>query len=197
MAVAVTVVCLIGAASWFLLQHPEWFERRPAAPAVTSRYSDTLTSYIFYEPDYSRDVTKVEEYMELDRYIHIQRGAENFAVTDGDCASWGEDIEFFGRYFAAAIAGDAETYNSLFTEAYYRTNEPYERFAPQMIYGITLEKQSETDSSYVYDVTYAIYRNDGTLRNDVGSDAFRTLIFTLKRENGALRIDSVDFYRVG
>ena len=150
MVIGIVVVCILGAASWVLLQHPELLERKPAVTQKTSMYSDRILSYNFYPTDYSLDVTKNEEYMGLDRYIHLQRGAENFAITDGDYASWGEDIAFFARYFEAAIAGDAETYNSLFTDAYYKTHEPYERFAPQMIYGITLERQSETAAKRDY-----------------------------------------------
>jgi len=196
MAAAIIVVCLLGAGSWLLLQHPEWLERTPKKQSATSMYSDRILSYTFYPSDYGADLSKDAEYLELDRYLHLQRGAENFAVTDGDYAAWGEDVEFFSRYFDAAVAGDAERYNSLFTDAYYRTHEPYERFAPQRIYNITLEKRSETESTWVYDVTYAIHRNDGSFRNDIDSDAAKTLIFTLVREGGTVRIENIDYYRV-
>ena len=64
-----------------------------------------------------------------------------------------------------------------------------------MIYGITLEQKAKTETSYVYDVTYAIYRNDGTFRNDIDSNAFKTLIFELVYESGALKINAIDYYR--
>ena len=153
---------------------------------------------MFYPSDYDLDVEANEHYTGLDRYIHIKRGGEEFAITAGNYAAWGEDIEFFHRYFTAAIYADVETYNSLFTENYYKTAEPYEFFAPQMIYGITLEQlTANSDGSYVYNVTYAIYRNDGTFRNDIGSDAYKTLIFTLAPEGGELKIDKIDYYRQG
>lgn len=194
MIVAIVVITVLGVASWFLLEHAD--KLIPSGPPkITSMYSDRLLSFNFYPTDYELDVTKNEYYMGLDRYIHVQRGSENFAITDGDYASWGEEIEFFARYFEAAIAGDAEAYNALFTQNYYKTNEPYEIFAPQMIYGITLEQKAKTETSYVYDVTYAIYRNDGTFRNDIDSNAFKTLIFELVYESGALKINAIDYYR--
>lgn len=195
---ATVILTLLGALSAPLLSHPEWFVFKNKSDKPTSMYSDTLVSHLFYPSDYDLDVEADEHYMGLDRYIHIKRGGEEFAITDGNYAAWGEDIEFFHRYFTAAIYADVETYNSLFTENYYKTAEPYEFFAPQMIYGITLEKlAANNDGTYVYNVTYAIYRNDGTFRNDIASDAFKTLIFTLAPEGGELKIDVIDYYRQG
>lgn len=199
MAAAVILLALLGALSFFLLQKPELFAWSSGEKQITSMYSDRLLSYAFYPTDYELDVTKDEVYMGLDRYIHIQRGGENIAVTNGNYEAYGEAIVFFSRYFEAAIAGDAETYNSLFTDAYYQSAEPYDRFAPQMIYGICLEQLSCTETpagdSYVFDVTYAIHRNDGTFRNDIDSDAFKTLIFELVPDGGELKINAIDYYR--
>ena len=198
MLIGIGIVSALGIVSYLLLQHPDLFlPKQPSSP--TSMYSDTLRSYSFYPTDYELDVTADAHYMGLDRYIHIQRGAENFAVTNGDYAAWGEPIEFFARYFEAAVAGDADAYNALFTDNYYKSNEPYERFAPQMIYGICVEQMSVTEDpagdSYVYNVTYAIHRNDGSFRNDIDSDAFKTLIFYLVPDGDSLKIDAIDYYR--
>lgn len=196
---AIVILTLLGILSAVLLSHPEWFVyKSESSDKPTSMYSDNLVSHLFYPSDYELDVDANEDYQALDRYIHIRRGGEEFAITDENYAAWGEDIDLFQRYFTAAIYADVETYNSLFTENYYKTEKPREFFAPQMIYGITLEKLAENDDgTYVYDVTYAIYRNDGTFRNDIGSDAFKTLIFTLAPEEGVLKIDKIDYYRQG
>ena len=144
MLICIGVVTVLGIVSYLLLQHPDLFmPKTPSSP--TSMYSDKLLSYTFYPTDYELDVTADEYYMGLDRYIHVQRGAENFAITDGDYAAWGEPLVFFDTYFKAAIAGDADAYNALFTSNYYQNNEPYERFAPQMIYGICVEQMSVTE----------------------------------------------------
>ena len=198
MLICIGIVTVLGIVSYLLLQHPDLFmPKTPSSP--TSMYSDKLLSYTFYPTDYELDVTADEYYMGLDRYIHVQRGAENFAITDGDYAAWGEPLVFFDTYFKAAVAGDANAYNALFTDNYYKNNEPYERFAPQMIYGICVEQLSVTENaagdSYIYNVTYAIYRNDGSFRNDIDSNAFKTLIFYLTPENGTLKIDAIDYYR--
>ncbi|MBQ8746866.1 MAG: hypothetical protein IJZ08_03255 [Clostridia bacterium] len=198
MLTAIGILTLLGILSAVLLSHPEWFVYKSGSDKPTSMYSDNLVSHLFYPSDYELDVDANEDYQAMDRYIHIRRGGEEFAITDENYAGWGEDIDLFHRYFTAAIYADVETYNSLFTENYYKTEDPREFFAPQMIYGITLEKLAENDDgTYVYDVTYAIYRNDGTFRNDIGSDAYKTLIFTLAPEGGELKIDAIDYYRQG
>ena len=198
MIVWILVIALLGAASYILLQNPDLFTVKKKT-GVTSMYSDKLLSYSFYPTDYELDVTADEYYMGLDRYIHIKRGGENITITDGDYAAYGEAVEFFAKYFETAIAGDAETYNTFFTDTYYKSAEPYDRFAPQMIYGITLQELSSTEGnagdSYIYNVTYAIYRNDGTFRNDIDSNAFKTLIFYLVPDGGELKIDAIDYYR--
>ncbi len=199
MLLAVITVSLLGLLSAALLSHPEWFVGKSGKDSPSTMYSDTVRSFSFYEPDYTLNVEEDEYYMGLDRYIHIQRGGENIAVTDGDYAAWGAPIEFFHRYFTAAIYADVETYNSLFTEKYYLTEKPYEFFAPQRIYGITVEQLTAEDTAagtkYVYNVTYAIHKNDGTFRNDIDSDAYKTLIFTLVPDGGTLKIDSIGYYR--
>ena len=198
MLVWIAVIALLGALSYILLQNPDLFTVKRDTKN-TSMYSDRLLSFSFYPTDYDLDVTKDATYMGLDRYIHIQRGAENYAITDGDFAAHGEAAVFFAKYFETAVAGDADAYNKLFTDNYYKSAEPYERFAPQMIYGITLEELSVTEGaagdSYIYNVTYAIHRNDGTFRNDIDSNAFKTLIFYLVPDGGELKIDAIDYYR--
>ena len=198
MMIAAAIILLLGALSWLLLQNPDLFTLK-SSQKETSMYSDRLLSYSFYPTDYELDVTADETYMGLDRYIHIQRGAENFAITDGDYAAWGETAVFFAKYFEAAVTGDAEAYNTLFTENYYKSAKPYDRFAPQMIYGIKIEELSVTQgtagTSYICNVTYAIHRNDGSFRNDIDSNAYKTLIFYLVPDGGELKIDAIDYYR--
>ena len=83
MLIGIGVMAVLGILSYILLQHPELFlPEKTSGPS--SMYSDKLLSYSFYPTDYDLDVSADEHYMGLDRYIHIQRGAENFAVTDGE-----------------------------------------------------------------------------------------------------------------
>lgn len=164
---------------------------------LTNMYSDELHSYIFYKPDYDLDVTTVAEYMELDRMLYYKEGSEEFGITD-DAEDYGEAVVFFEKYFKSVIAGDWEAYNEMFTENYFETNEPKIRFAPQMIYDMHISKlweRSETGRTvYAFDVSYRIYRNNGTFRNDIDSGAAKTLYFELVEINGEVKIDRITYY---
>jgi len=159
-------------------------------------YSDELHSYIFYEPDYDLDVTTVDEYMELDRLLYYKNGAEEYGI-DGDAEKYGADIVFFQKYFEIVIEGRWEEYNELFTDHYYETNEKKNRFAPQMIYDMHIEKlweKDETEDRLAFNVSYRIYKNNGTFRNDIDSGASKVLYFELVIENGEYKIDRITYY---
>ncbi len=153
-------------------------------------------SYSNYTPDYDLDVRTVSEYMELDRNIYFKKGGEKFVVEESEDNS--PDLKFFIKYFDCAINGRYNEYNKMFTDNYYKTNEPYVRFAPQMIYDISIEKLSERyengKTNYTYNVTYRIYKNNGTFRNDIGSDGAKTLFFALVEDNGEIKIDRITYY---
>ena len=74
----------------------------------------------------------------------------------------------------------------------------YYSFTQQMIYDIEIEKLSVSESEkgilYAYNVAYKIYRNNGTFRNDIGSDGAKTLYFELLESNGSILIDRITYY---
>lgn len=200
MLIGIAVVTLLGAVSWVLLENPQIFESQETKKA-TSMYSDEIKSYVFYPSNYSLDVTTDETYMGLDRYVYYKNGGETIAVTDGNYAQYGKAVEFFGTYFETVIAGDTETYNTYFTDHYYESNTPYSLFAPQMLYDILIEQLSQAENSdgtvlYTFNVSYKIHRNDGTFRNDIDSDASKTLYYELiEDQNGTVKIDRITYYR--
>ena len=98
-----------------------------------------------------------------------------------------------------SIGGEYNEYNKLFTEEYYKSNEPYYSFTQQMIYDIRIERLSETvidgEDVFYYNVSYKIHKNNGTFRNDIGSDGSKTLCFKLVNKNGTILIDSINYYQ--
>ena len=158
-------------------------------------YSDRLISYNFYPSIYDLDVTTVPEYMDLDRYLYYTVAGNTIAITNGNYEAYGNAVVFFGEYFKTVIAGNVKKYNTYFTDHYYESAKPYELFAPQMLYDINVEQLSRTVSdtdgsiTYAFNVSYKIYRNDGTFRNDIPSDASKTLYFELLEKDGNIKID--------
>ncbi|MCI8610889.1 MAG: hypothetical protein HFE66_03070 [Clostridiales bacterium] len=194
------VLSLLGAGGWYILYgNPNLLSQtfQDIRQHIVGMYG-SQQSYIYYPIDYELDITTVKGYMELDRDIHYKDGAETVMITNANLDFYGPDVQFFKRYFDYAINGDYAAYNQLFTEYYYETNEPYYSFTQQMIYDIEIEKLSVSESEkgvvYAYNVAYKIYRNNGTFRNDIGSDGAKTLYFELLESNDSILIDRITYY---
>lgn len=200
MLIAIIVVSLLAAVSYILLENPQIFEKQEKQ-TITSMYSDKLYSYVFYPADYERDITQDAEYMDLDRSVHYKLGYESVLVPREEAGDYNEAVQFFYDYFDVIMAGDVETYNTFFTDRYYEYYDPYVTFTPQMIYNIEVEQLSETlnDDGTVmwkFNVTYMIHKNDGTFRNDIESNASKTLYYELICDNdGNVLIDYITYYR--
>ncbi len=199
--IGIGVLCVLGMISAVCLQNPQWFDiQKTSDVGPTNMYSDKLVSYTFYPTDYDLDVTADAVYMGLNRYVYFKNGNETVAITDGNYAAYNPAVEFFGTYFETVIAGDHETYNTFFSELYYEANEPMHEFAPQMLYDIQIEMlsqdpQNDGSTLYAFNVEYKIHRNDGTFRNDMGSDASKKLYFELYEDrDGLVQIDRITYY---
>ena len=197
----VSILTLLGIISSVILQNPEWL-----SPKTNTK--DTLTTgdsepkFYFFPPALELDVTQDEVYMELDRDVYYKNGGETFSLADEDPNNRTVILDFVCQYFNTIKAGDAASYNTYFTENFYKTNSPYTEFSPQMIYDILIEKLSEEVGNngeilYTFDVSYKIHRNDGTFRRDIGSDASRRVPFELIESNGVVRIDHIGQYVYG
>lgn len=200
MIIAILIISVLAVISYVLLENPQIFERTEKQKA-TSMYSDELYSYVFYPTDYNLDVTADEWYMQLDRSVHYKNGAVSLMVYEEDLPGYNDAVKFFVEYFETIIAGDADTYNTYFTDKYYETYTPYDRFAPQMIYDIEVEQLSETSgedgtTSWSFNVKYKIHRNDGTFRNDLDSDSSKKLLFELIGDiDGSVKINNISYYK--
>ena len=194
---AVTVLAVL---SWWLTSEKAGCAKKPTTEGPTSMYSDRLVSYAFYPSDYDLDVTTVDEYMQLDRIVRYKNGGLTLGVTKDDPDGTNAAVRFFLTYFDTVIAGDYETYNTYFTDHYYETEEPYVSFAPQMLYNIEVEQldesvESDGTTKWTFYVSYMIYRNDGSFRNDIPSDAIRKLRYELIEDrDGTVRIDRICYY---
>lgn len=200
---AFLALCVLGAVSFILLYCIPEKDINPMFDSekqeeIIGMYGSTQ-SYIYYPIDHNLQVMNEREYLDLDRSIYYTKGAETIALTEEDFANQTADVQFFQNYFNLAIMGEYEAYNALFTENYYKSNEPYYSFTQQMIYDIKIEKLGEGTvrgmNSYSYNVSYKIHKNNGTFRNDIGSDGSKTLNFTLVDQEGSILIDTIDYYK--
>ena len=212
--IVLVVVTLLAGVSWVLTEHADWigslFAPRNKKPGQTVMYSDELRSYVFYPSDYSLDPTTNEEYMNNTvRMMWYKDGPMEVGYGFDDAGQWegyNDAVLFFVKYFQTVLKGDAETYNTFFTEKYLKdkNNTIYDRFAPQMVHDIHIEQLSEEVQNngttiWVFNVRYQIYRNDGTFRNDLPPDkGSRPLYFTLIGDSsGSVLIDSISRNKSG
>lgn len=166
---------------------------------IIGQYGSTQ-SYIFYPVDDELDISTVKEYQELSRLLKYKSGPETFAVTDETLKEFGKDVQFFDKYFKLIIAGDYTAYSKLFTDKYYEDNPEYKdfEFTQQMLYDMEIEYLGKYTANGVnilkYDVSYRIFRNNGTFRNDIDSDVSKTLYFELVETDDGYLIDFIDYY---
>jgi hypothetical protein len=147
-------------------------------------------NYDFYPPDYKTDIMSDADYLDKNRYIEFTNGAISVTIANGAFAEFGKPLVFFNEYFNTIINGDSDTYNGYFTADYYRdkTHIPYEEFTMQRVYEMNVELIQEYliesgeyygDTMSIFRVAYKIMKNDGTFRNDMGSDGAVPLLFEL------------------
>ncbi len=169
-------------------------ESRPVVP-------DKPDSVIFYTPDYNADILKDKDYLDLDRSFRLKQGLSTTTIDPQKLNSYSPAVKVLYQLVNAVIAGDAETYNSLFSKRYFNdeSNPPAEDpFTMQRVYDIVITKIRERSVSdeesgkyieYIYEVEYKINRNDGTYRTDIGHDASRSQYFQLTDRDGQVQID--------
>lgn len=202
------VLCILGAVSWFVLYGIDpsgdnanpMFNKDKDKGGIDGMYGNTQT-YIYYPIDHDMDIMTEKEYLDLDRFIYYTKGAETIALTDDELEGLTDDVLFFIKYFDLAISGNYNAYNKLFTDNYYKSNEAYYSFTQQMIYDMHIEKLGENtvdgQNQYYFNVSYKIHKNNGTFRNDIGSDGSKTLYFTLVDTENGIMIDAINYYVKG
>ncbi len=194
----IVVILVLGAFSAILLSRPELFDKESGSQKVTG--SNGFYDF-FYEADFSLELEDYEsypEYLELDRYLYYKNGGETVGIIDENRDSFGDEVLFFEEYFKTLIAGDNEAYNGLFTDSYLDYYGEKEPFTPQMVYGMQIEQVLEKEEGGVltfgFDVDYMIFQNNGTFRNDIYSDASRTMYIEINDASGEFKIDVLKYY---
>ena len=168
--------------------------------------SDAKPTIIFYPADYDENIFNDEAYMDKDRNIYYNDGTLTISITENgnfDYSEYAPPVEFLGDMIDLIIAGDHEQYNECFSQLYYsaQNSKTEDDFTMQKLYNIKIIKCSETAVSnggnnyneYVYALEYMIFKNNGTFRTDIGSDANRTQYITMTDRTGSILIDSVTY----
>lgn len=143
-------------------------------------------SFKFADPSLSTNIYADEDYMDLDHAIYYTTGQGGYefknALREEDYTSYNKAVQLLIKLVQAAQDGDAEAYNACFSKEYIEKEGEFEPFTMQKIYDINIREYTSSSKAelpdtykelYVYGLSYKIKDNNGSLRNDMGSDASR------------------------
>lgn len=160
----------------------------------------------FYEADWQKDIMKDPKYLELDRDIYYEdiRRNEKTTLTDENVASVSQDykvgVNLLRKYVRYVIKGNHKAINMMFSDAYYAAGyESKEAFTMQQLYDICITncqlsmitENGQTHQRYELWLEYKIRENNGTFRNDMGSDGKKPEYFIITDRNGDVKIDAI------
>lgn len=153
----------------------------------------------FY-PTYEGNIMEYKEYLDLDRsvsYCADPAGyGETSTITEENRKDYGAEVLFLYDYLQTIIAGDATAYNACFNGNYYKNHKLRETFSPQMLYQCKItyidDGTDGADKLMVYRLEYMIFRNDGSFRRDIASDASRPQNVLLRvTPDGRISIENI------
>lgn len=195
--ILIVFLCLVGfVALYCLLSMVDWQaifnKEEPASPQNIYFYSEELSENLYSD----------EEYMSLDRSINLKKESTGWSdtITEEDLTSYNEAVNLIYSFIEYSIIGNVEAYNGCFSPIYYSQAAPKERFTKQKLYNITITEISITTKSdqsgasyteYHYKLEYMIRHNNGSLRDDVGSDGIKPLYLYLSDRSGEVLIDTL------
>ena len=170
------------------------------------KYVEYNPNIYFYDEKYSTgDITKDEDYMSLDRIVHFKKEGTGVTVSvfEEDRKNYNEAVNLLYSMVEYMIMGNVEAYNGCFSEIYYSTESAKDYFTKQKLYNITItevsetEKEDENGNRYTecyYKLDYMIRHNNGTLRNDIGSDSIKSQHIYMSKRSGDMLIDKLIVY---
>lgn len=152
------------------------------------------SSIIFATPDYEYDIMKDRDYLNLDRAVYFtnEDTGETIMLSEKDLQKYGDALPILVEMIDCIIQGDADRYNTLFSENYFANNEPEPPFTMQQLYDIHLTRVNVSEvidergkyTMHEYVVEYRIRWNNGTFRTDIGHDESKKQYFILSDSTG-------------
>ena len=199
----IAIVCIVAVIALLIvaIEIIEYIKAKKALEPIEIDYD-------FYPADYDENILENEKYLQLTKGEYIRVCNSATGVTTGvdlnKIDKYSSEIIFMLDYVQDIINGDHESYNSRFSEEYYETHEPLERFTMQKVYDVLItQKETETVTDtktgndytkYLIVLEYKIYENNGSFRRDIGNGS-RKQYFTITDKTGTLLIDSIGIER--
>lgn len=173
------------------------------------------TSITFYDEDYDENIFENKTYMGLNRDIKYINDALSYYIAEGeDLSKYSYEFKFMAELIGKIIRGDADGYNEVFVDNYWKNNQDQyrERFTMQKLYNIEVEfiknvtgdpVNSDEKGIFYYvntdfKVGYMIYHNNGSFRTDVPEEALVPVVYKIwaKYRPGILEPFEIKVYEV-
>jgi large-conductance mechanosensitive channel len=199
-----------------------WFSETVEPPADWYEFAPiTDFEYNVMEDDWYKNQLGIGPIVE---YHNAQTGV-GMELTSDEYDDHGQAVKLLTDLVIAAQQGDHNAYNACFSDAYfiaegkkkaesdpesysyadtdeeYRTLGMKSEFTMQQIYDVVItyysdEKTPDGLLTCTYELKYKIHLNNGTLRNDMGSDCYRVqqIIMTENRDTEELEIVTVNTF---
>ncbi len=173
----------------------------------TPSQSGEKYSFVPVNPD--ENIYEDEVWLDLDRTCYFEDESSGMTISIdenlSDVPSYcRQAVETLIKFINAAIAGDADAFNGLFSENFFEAGgEGKTSFTPQKLYDIkfslisygNIEEDGAKHESFHFWIEYKIKDNNGTFRNDMGSDATRKEYAVLTTRDESVMINALVPYK--
>ena len=196
--IIIVFLCLVGfVLLYFLLSIVDWNSMfKSENPSKDKDY------IYFYDEKYSKNLDEDEIYMGYDRTINylVEATGVSETIREEDRSGYSEAVNLLYSMVEYMIIGNVEGYNSCFSPTYFSKASPESGFTKQKPYNITIIEVSQTDkkdeggkyyTEYYFKLDYMIRHNNGSLRDDVGSDGIKTQHIYMSDKTGSVLIDTI------
>ncbi len=168
------------------------------------RTEDFGHNYAFFNENYEENIFEDEAYLALNHSVLYKKGAVTTSLDLSRKQEFDAPLIFLLDYIDTVKNGRYQEYDKFFSALYFTVSINSEKFTMQRIYDVLIEnigeekKENGTNiyTEYVYSLEYKIMQNNGTFRDDIGSDSVRTQYFLITDREGELLIDNIITYQI-
>jgi len=197
--ISIIISMVVFIAAYYVIASIDWSALFDKSGDKNGTGNDTI---YFYDEKLSTNIFQDEQYMALDRSINFSKNNWTSTIDDESAVREGPAVNLIYNMLGYILSGNNEAYNSCFSSEYYKQAKPMGRFTQQKIYNIVITEISVNNNAvdengvqyvqYFYKLEYMIRHNNGSLRNDMGSDCIRAQYLVLsERFSNEVLIDNM------
>lgn len=202
-AIIITLICcLIFVILYFSL---------PKLKALfTPKETPVTENYNFYPINRAENIYDDKVYMQLDRGFYFEDPSYGTTISfdpetlEDIPAEYKQPVELLTKYVLAAIEGNDGKIEKLLSKKFFKDGfKAKYGFTAQKIYETkfsiyeqdSIKENGDTWQCWSFWVSYKIRQNNGTFRDDMGSDCSRKELFVITYRDGKMEIDGITPYR--